>query len=107
MLSYENVVDAGSGSDEEDRLLGSEGEGSPAGVPSLEASPRVAHALLSCRGDEENESQDGAGAHVWHHGDLNGSGKSECWECHTENIYFFFFINLAVFILPVQSSFIY
>lgn len=77
MLSYENVVDAGSGSDEEDRLLGSEGEGSPAGVPSLEASPRVAHALLSCRGDEESESQDGAGA-VWCHRDLNGSGKSEC-----------------------------
>ncbi|XP_059417941.1 zinc finger E-box-binding homeobox 2-like isoform X2 [Carassius carassius] len=73
VLSYENVVDAGSGSDEEDRLLGSEGEGSPAGVPSLEASPRVAHALFSCRGDEENESQDGAGVHVWHHGDLNGS----------------------------------
>uniref|UniRef100_A0A8C1CU30 Zinc finger E-box binding homeobox 2a n=1 Tax=Cyprinus carpio carpio TaxID=630221 RepID=A0A8C1CU30_CYPCA len=73
VLNYENVVDAGSGSDEEDRLLGSEGEGSPAGVPSLEASPRVAHALFSCRGDEENESQDGAGAHVWHHGDLNGS----------------------------------
>ncbi|XP_056610515.1 zinc finger E-box-binding homeobox 2a isoform X2 [Triplophysa dalaica] len=73
VLSYENVGEAGSGSDEEDRLLGSEGEGSPAGVPSLEASPRVAHALLSCRGDEENESQDGAGAHVWRHGDLNGS----------------------------------
>lgn len=71
------MVDAGSGSDEEDRLLGSEGEGSPAGVPSLEASPRVAHALLSCRGDEESESQDGAGA-VWCHRDLNGSGKSEC-----------------------------
>ncbi|XP_051997860.1 zinc finger E-box-binding homeobox 2-like isoform X1 [Xyrauchen texanus] len=73
VLSYENVVDAGSGSDEEDRLLGSEGEGSPAGVPSLEASPRVAQALLSCRDDEENESQDGAGAHVWHHRDVNGS----------------------------------
>lgn len=73
VLSYENVVDAGSGSDEDDRLLGSEGEGSPAGVPSLEASPRVAHALLSCRGDEETESQDGAGVHVWRHGDLNGS----------------------------------
>ncbi|XP_016325129.1 zinc finger E-box-binding homeobox 2a isoform X3 [Sinocyclocheilus anshuiensis] len=77
VLSYENVVDAGSGSDEEDRLLGSEGEGSPAGVPSLEASPRVAHALISCHGDEENESQDGAGAHVWCHGDLNGSEEQK------------------------------
>lgn len=77
MLNYDNVVDAGSGSEEEDRLLGSEGEGSPAGVPSLEASPQVAHAQLFCPGDEENESQDGAGAHVWRHGDLNGSGKSD------------------------------
>lgn len=87
MLSYENVGEAGSGSDEEDRLLGSEGEGSPAGVPSLEASPRVAHALLSCRGDEENESQDGAGAHVWRHGDLNGSGKSVSQEYESFEVF--------------------
>ncbi|TRZ01368.1 hypothetical protein DNTS_018416 [Danionella cerebrum] len=75
VLSYDNVVDAGSGSDEEDRLLGSEGEGSPAGVPSLEASPRVAHALLSCRGDEDNESQEGSGVHAWRHRDLNGADE--------------------------------
>ncbi|XP_066542629.1 zinc finger E-box-binding homeobox 2a isoform X2 [Hoplias malabaricus] len=68
VLSYESVVEAGSGSEDEDRLLGSEGEGSPLGVPSLEASPRVAHALLSCRGDEEAESRD-----IWRHGDLNGT----------------------------------
>ncbi|XP_060731696.1 zinc finger E-box-binding homeobox 2a isoform X2 [Tachysurus vachellii] len=55
-------------SDEEDRLQGSEGEGSPVGVPSLEPSPRVAHALLSCRGDEEDESHD-----IWQHTDLNGA----------------------------------
>ncbi|KAK3543946.1 hypothetical protein QTP70_031857 [Hemibagrus guttatus] len=55
-------------SDEEDRQQGSEGEGSPVGVPSLEPSPRVAHALLSCRGDEEDESHD-----IWQHTDLNGA----------------------------------
>ncbi|KAM9486083.1 zinc finger E-box-binding homeobox 2a isoform 2-T2 [Clarias gariepinus] len=57
-------------SDEEDRLQGSEGEGSPVGVPSLEPSPRVAHALLSCRGEEEDdvESRD-----IWQHTDLNGA----------------------------------
>lgn len=58
-------------SDEEDRLQGSEGEGSPVGVPSLEPSPRVAHALLSCREDDEDESRD-----IWQHTDLNGTGES-------------------------------
>ncbi|XP_012683875.2 zinc finger E-box-binding homeobox 2a isoform X3 [Clupea harengus] len=79
VLNYENVVEAGSESDEEDRLLASEGEGSPAGVPSLEASPRVGHALLSCRGNEEIDSRDGPGNHVWRHGDINGTeeGKEE------------------------------
>uniref|UniRef100_A0AAR2KVU5 C2H2-type domain-containing protein n=2 Tax=Pygocentrus nattereri TaxID=42514 RepID=A0AAR2KVU5_PYGNA len=72
VLSYESVVEAGSGSEDEDRLLGSEGEGSPLGVPSLEASPRVAHALLSCRGDEEAESRD-----VWRHGDLNSAEEKK------------------------------
>ncbi|XP_053536855.1 zinc finger E-box-binding homeobox 2a isoform X1 [Ictalurus punctatus] len=57
-------------SDEEDRLQGSEGEGSPVGVPSLEPSPRVAHALLSCREDDEDESRD-----IWQHTDLNGAAE--------------------------------
>ncbi|XP_054470784.1 zinc finger E-box-binding homeobox 2a [Anoplopoma fimbria] len=77
MLNYEDVVETGSETDEDDRTLVSEdnglvngdgggggGEGgggggedeevgSPAGVPLLEASPRVAHALLSYRDQEE------------------------------------------------------
>lgn len=57
-------------SDDEDRLQGSEGEGSPVGVPSQEPSPRVAHALLSCREDDEDESRD-----IWQHADLSGAGK--------------------------------
>uniref|UniRef100_A0A8C9XGG2 Zinc finger E-box binding homeobox 2a n=1 Tax=Sander lucioperca TaxID=283035 RepID=A0A8C9XGG2_SANLU len=52
VLDYENVVETGSETDEDDRTAGGRGgedeeAGSPAGVPSLEASPRVAHALLS------------------------------------------------------------
>ncbi|XP_040003903.1 zinc finger E-box-binding homeobox 2a isoform X2 [Xiphias gladius] len=91
VLNYENVVEAGSETDEDDRTLVSEdnglangrgggGEdeeaGSPAGVPALEASPRVAHALLSCRGPEGSESREALQNHH-HHGwrlgdDTNG-----------------------------------
>ncbi|XP_028846288.1 zinc finger E-box-binding homeobox 2a isoform X2 [Denticeps clupeoides] len=71
VLNYENVVDAGSESDEEDVLLPSEGEGSPAGVPSLESSPRVGHALLSRRGSEDIEGRRDPSNHVWHH--VNGT----------------------------------
>uniref|UniRef100_A0A667YNY8 Zinc finger E-box binding homeobox 2a n=1 Tax=Myripristis murdjan TaxID=586833 RepID=A0A667YNY8_9TELE len=61
VLNYENVVETGSETDEDDRPLvseengranGQEEAGSPAGVPTLEASPRVGHALLSYRGQE-------------------------------------------------------
>ncbi|XP_076603039.1 zinc finger E-box-binding homeobox 2a isoform X2 [Chaetodon auriga] len=70
VLNYENVVETGSETDEDDRTLVSEdnglangggrgGEdeelGSPAGVPTLEASPRVGHALLSSEGSEGRE----------------------------------------------------
>ncbi|XP_070832466.1 zinc finger E-box-binding homeobox 2a isoform X2 [Chaetodon trifascialis] len=71
VLNYENVLETGSETDEDDRTLVSEdnglangsgrggGEdeelGSPAGVPTLEASPRVGHALLSSEGSEGRE----------------------------------------------------
>ncbi|XP_063070312.1 zinc finger E-box-binding homeobox 2a isoform X3 [Engraulis encrasicolus] len=80
VLNYENVMEGGSESEEEDRLLASEGEGSPAaaGVPSLEASPRVGHAPLPFRGQQEDgDSRDGPGNHVWRHGDINEEGKDE------------------------------
>ncbi|XP_071328579.1 zinc finger E-box-binding homeobox 2a isoform X1 [Trachinotus anak] len=93
VLNYENVVETGSETDEDDRTLVSEdngftnggggGEeeevGSPAGVPKLEASPRVAHALLSYQGPEGSEHQEVAQSHHgWTLGDdsnghLNGS----------------------------------
>ncbi|KAG7218596.1 hypothetical protein INR49_020161 [Caranx melampygus] len=89
MLNYENVVEPGSESDEDDqnqtlvsedsRLTngggggGGEGEGvedeevgSPAGVPPLETSPRVGHALLSYLDQEVSETQD---LHSWRLGE--------------------------------------
>ncbi|XP_041724943.1 zinc finger E-box-binding homeobox 2 isoform X3 [Coregonus clupeaformis] len=94
VLNYENVVEMGSETDEDDRTLLSEengltnGEegGSPpgAGVPNLEASPRVGHALLSYRGGAEgSEGRDGRQSHhhAWRLGDdphrhLNGTVSS-------------------------------
>lgn len=106
VLNYENVVETGSETDEDDRTLVSEengltngggggagGEdeepGSPAGVPSLEASPRVAHALLSYRDQEASEGQQNH-HHRWRLGDdtnghLNGTGESSC--LHLYSIY--------------------
>lgn len=54
--------------------------GSPASVPALEASPRVAHALLSSEGSEVREGLQNL-HHSWRLGDdsnghLNGSGES-------------------------------
>uniref|UniRef100_A0A3Q1I7C7 C2H2-type domain-containing protein n=1 Tax=Anabas testudineus TaxID=64144 RepID=A0A3Q1I7C7_ANATE len=66
VLNYENVVETGSETDEDDRVLVSEEHGSPAGVPALEASPRVAHALLSYRDQENAEGREGLQNH--HHG---------------------------------------
>lgn len=69
VLNYENVVETSSETDDDDRLLLSDDNGlpkgvggddeeasSPAGVPAPEASPRVAHALLSYHGQEVSET---------------------------------------------------
>lgn len=90
MLSYDNVVDTTSETDEDGALtnsgLGREGgeeeeeAGSPVGVPSLEASPRVGHTPLSSEGSEGREGLQDLGR-GWRHGDdtdghLSGSGES-------------------------------
>ncbi|XP_029567180.1 zinc finger E-box-binding homeobox 2 isoform X1 [Salmo trutta] len=95
VLNYENVVETGSETDEDDRTLVSEENGltngeegnSPigAGVPNLEASPRVGHALLSYRAgaEEGSEGRDGWQSHnhaAWRladnpHGHLNGTDE--------------------------------
>ncbi|XP_019134861.1 zinc finger E-box-binding homeobox 2a isoform X1 [Larimichthys crocea] len=87
VLNYEDVVETGSETDEDDRnrvseesgLANGEGvpddedPGSPAGMPVLEASPRVTHALLSSEDDLQDQN------HHWRLGDdtnghLNGGG---------------------------------
>lgn len=76
MLSYDNVVDTTSETDEDGGLTNSglgRGRGeeeeeveSPVGVPSLEASPRVGHTPLSSEGSEGREGLQDPG---WRHGD--------------------------------------
>uniref|UniRef100_A0A8C2ZQF6 Zinc finger E-box binding homeobox 2a n=1 Tax=Cyclopterus lumpus TaxID=8103 RepID=A0A8C2ZQF6_CYCLU len=71
VLNYEDVVETGSETDEDDQPLVSEENGlgkdeeacSPVGVPPLEASPRVAHALLSY---PDQEDLDGLQDHHQH-----------------------------------------
>ncbi|KAJ8415014.1 hypothetical protein AAFF_G00007120 [Aldrovandia affinis] len=71
VLNYENVVETGSETDEDDKLLISEedgllnGEGSPLSVPNHEASPKVSHALMT-KDDEDDSGVD----HVWHDNDM-------------------------------------
>ncbi|XP_068184641.1 zinc finger E-box-binding homeobox 2a isoform X2 [Antennarius striatus] len=85
VLSYEDVVDSGSETDEDNGPPNGEGGGgggggggededlaSPVGVPALEASPRVGHALLS-------DGSEGLQNRRWRlgedlNGHLNGSG---------------------------------
>lgn len=69
MLNYDTVLETTSETDEDDQALlrddvgGAEDEevGSPVGVPNLEASPRVGHALLSNKESEdlEHRGEDG------------------------------------------------
>ncbi|XP_067110586.1 zinc finger E-box-binding homeobox 2a isoform X2 [Osmerus mordax] len=88
VLNYESVVETGSDTDGDERPLVSQDngpangeEGSPAGLPLMEASPRVGHALLSCRGEEGSEVMDGRQGHLaWRlgddlHGHLNGNDE--------------------------------
>lgn len=74
MLNYENVVETTSDTDDEDSFGGAGGgaeeeeAGSPAGVPIPEASPRVGHALLSHRDQEDTEGSAGfKDPHSWRH----------------------------------------
>ncbi|XP_036397235.1 zinc finger E-box-binding homeobox 2-like isoform X1 [Megalops cyprinoides] len=75
VLNYENVVETGSETDEDDKLLISEedgllnGEGSPASEPNHVASPRVGHALMT-KEDEDDDMRDSGVDHVWHDNDM-------------------------------------
>uniref|UniRef100_A0ACB8G1F0 Zinc finger E-box-binding homeobox 2 n=1 Tax=Sphaerodactylus townsendi TaxID=933632 RepID=A0ACB8G1F0_9SAUR len=78
VLNYENVVETGSETDEEDKLRIAEDDGiistldqepSPASVPNHESSPHVSQALMP-REEEEDEMRDGGVDHTWHNNDI-------------------------------------
>ncbi|XP_029612212.1 zinc finger E-box-binding homeobox 2 isoform X4 [Salmo trutta] len=75
-LNYENVMDTGSETEDEDKLLVSEedgllnGVGSPASLNNHDAgSPRVGHALAT-KEDEDDDMRDSGVDHVWHDNDM-------------------------------------
>ncbi|KAG9277544.1 zinc finger E-box-binding homeobox 2 isoform X2 [Astyanax mexicanus] len=80
VLNYENVVETGSETEEEDKLMVSEedvllnGVGSPASLanhePAAPPSPRLGHALMSKAEEEDDEMRDSGVEHVWHDSDM-------------------------------------
>lgn len=75
-LNYENVVETGSETEEEDKLPVSEedplinGTGSPASLTNPEASPRVeSHGLLT-KEEEDDEMRDSGVEHIWPDNDM-------------------------------------
>lgn len=104
VVNYDNVVDTGSETDEEDKLQIAEEDGianplgqerSPAGVPDHESSPHVSQALLP-REEEEDEIRESGVEHTWHNNDIlqasvDGPGKCQKllgpFLCHLELIF--------------------
>ncbi len=80
VLDYENVVETGSETEEEDRLLVSEedgllnGAGSPVSLVNHESvalpSPTLGHTLLRKTMDDEDDMKDSGIENVWHENDL-------------------------------------
>ncbi|KAM8871424.1 zinc finger E-box-binding homeobox 2b isoform 1-T2 [Synchiropus picturatus] len=75
-LNYENVVETGSETEEEDKLQVSEedplinGTGSPASLTNPEASPRnESHSLLT-KDEEDDEMRDSGVEHIWPDNDM-------------------------------------
>lgn len=89
VVNYDNVVDTGSETDEEDKPQIAEEDGianpldqerSPASVPNHESSPHVSQALLP-REEEEDEIREGGVEHTWHSSDIlqaSVDGPGEC-----------------------------
>ncbi|XP_042716814.2 zinc finger E-box-binding homeobox 2 isoform X6 [Chrysemys picta bellii] len=78
VVNYENVVETGSETDEEDKLHIAEDdsiintldqETSPASVPNHESSPHVSQALLP-RDEEEDEMRESGVDHTWHNSEI-------------------------------------
>ena len=77
-MNYENVVETGSETDEEDKLHIAEDESaintldqetSPASVPNHESSPHVSQAALP-REEEEDEMRESGVDHAWHNNEI-------------------------------------
>lgn len=83
VLDYENVVETGSETEDDDRLLVSEedgllnGAGSPMSLVNHESvappSPNLDHTLLRKTLDEEDDMKDSGIENVWHENDLLGT----------------------------------
>lgn len=88
-LNYENVMDTGSETEDEDKLLVSEedgllnGVGSPASLNNHDAgSPRVGHTLMT-KEDEDDDMRDSGVDHVWHDNDMLHASVDGTGERHT------------------------
>lgn len=86
-LNYENVVETGSETEEEDKLLVSEedplinGTGSPASLTNPEASPRgESHDLLT-KDEEDDEMRDSGVEHIWPDNDMLSASVDGTGEC--------------------------
>ena len=86
-LNYENVVETGSETEEEDKLLVSEedplinGTGSPASLTNPENSPRAeSHGLLS-KEEEDDEMRDSGVEHIWPDNDMLSASVDGTGEC--------------------------
>lgn len=86
-LSYENVVETGSETEEDDKLPVSEedplinGTGSPASLTNPEASPRAeSHGLLT-KDEEDDEMRDSGVEHIWPDNDMLSASVDGTGEC--------------------------
>lgn len=89
VVNYDNVVDTGSETDEEDKLHIAEEDGianpldqetSPASMPNHESSPHMSQALLP-REEEEDEIRESGVEHSWHPSEIlqaSVDGPGEC-----------------------------
>lgn len=94
VVNYDNVVDAGSETDEEDKLHIAEDDSlanpldqdtSPASMPNHESSPHMSQGLLP-REEEEEELRESVVEHSWHSGEIlqaSVAGPGKCLSvCH-------------------------
>lgn len=86
-LNYENVVETGSETEEEDKLPVSEedplinGTGSPGSLTNLEASPCAENHDLLTKEDEDDEMRDSGVEHIWPDNDMLSASVDGTGEC--------------------------